>query len=63
MLSCDDETVRACKRLTEDGFALPLGEAIALESGVNRSRPRTKPDQIAARLRSGGQLRSQQQIT
>ena len=63
MLSCGDETVRACKRLTEDGFALPLGEAMALESGVNRSRPRTKPDQIAARLRSGGQLRSQQQIT
>ena len=49
MVSCDDETVRACKRLIEDGFALPLGEAMALETEVNRSRQRAKPDQVAER--------------
>ena len=48
MVSCDQDTVRACKRLIEDGFALPLGEAMALEAQVNGTR-RSRPGQIAER--------------
>ena len=48
MLSCDQDTVRACKRLLEDGFALPLGQAMDLEKEVNGTR-RSQPAQIAKR--------------
>lgn len=48
MVSCDQDTVRTCKRLIEDGFALPLGEAMALEAEVNSTR-RSQPGQIGER--------------
>ena len=48
MVSCDQDTVRTCKRLIEDGFALPLGEAMALEAEVNSGR-RAQPGEIAER--------------
>lgn len=48
MVECDQDTVRTCKRLIEDGFALPLGEAMALEAEVNGGR-RSQPGQIAER--------------
>ena len=49
MLSCVPDTVRVCKRLIEDGFALPLGEAMALEAAVNRAHQRPQAQQIAER--------------
>ena len=48
MVECDQDTVRTCKRLIEDGFALPLGEAMALEAEVNGGR-RSRPGEIAER--------------
>ena len=49
MVSCDQDTVRTCKRLIEDGFALPLGEGMALEAEVNGSRSRAEPGDIGQR--------------
>lgn len=49
MLSCEQDTVRTCKRLIDDGFALPLGEAMALEAEVNGARQRPQRGQIAER--------------
>ena len=52
MVSCDQATVRTCKRLIEDGFERPLGEAMALEAEVNRRHRRPRTEHIAARARA-----------
>lgn len=59
MVECDQDTVRTCKRLIEDGFALPLGEAMALEAQVNSGR-RSQPGRIAER-RAAVQRRGREQ--
>ena len=59
MVECDQDTVRTCKRLIEDGFALPLGEAMALEAKVNSGR-RSQPGKIAER-RAALQRRGREQ--
>lgn len=60
ILSCVAETVRTCKRLIEDGFALPLGEGMALEGKVNGERERASPTLLAER-RAGVQQRGRSQ--
>jgi len=61
MLSCDRATLRAYKRLIDDGFARPFGEALRLETEVSRAHASgLTPDAIAAR-RAGIQARGRSQ--
>lgn len=47
--SCDPETMRKYKRLIDDGFDLPLGEAMELEKRMNRSHTRASPEEMERR--------------
>ena len=53
MLSCDPGSLRGYKRVIDAGFALPYGEALALETRVSAEHVRgVTPDMIAARRAS-----------
>ncbi len=59
--SCIPQTVRACKRLIEDGFALALGDGMALEAETNGEHERAPPETIAER-RASVQQRGRNQV-
>jgi enoyl-CoA hydratase len=53
MLSCDPVTMRGYKRLIDDGFALPLGDALAHERVASREHLKSfDPAKLAARRRA-----------
>jgi enoyl-CoA hydratase len=53
MLSCDPASLRGYKRLIDDGFALPYGEALRLETRVSAEHlRRVRPEDVAARRES-----------
>ncbi len=61
MLGCDPATLRAYKRLIDDGFARPFGDALRLETETSRAHARgLTADAIAAR-RAGIQARGRSQ--
>lgn len=47
--SCDPATMRKYKRLLNDGFDLPLGEAMALEREVSRAHERPSHEELERR--------------
>jgi enoyl-CoA hydratase len=50
MLSCVPETLRGYKRLIDDGFAMPYGEALLYESRASAEHMRSiTPDMVAGR--------------
>jgi enoyl-CoA hydratase len=50
MRSCVPETLRAYKKIIDEGFAQPFGEAIRLEARANREHAKQlRPEDIAAR--------------
>ena len=53
MLSCDPATMRGYKRLIDEGFALPLGDALSHERRVSRDHLKSfDPAALAARRRA-----------
>lgn len=47
--SCDPMTMRKYKQLLDDGFDLPLGEAMALEAKVGRAHERPSHEELEKR--------------
>jgi enoyl-CoA hydratase len=47
--SCDPMTMRKYKQLLDDGFDLPLGEAMALEARVGRAHERPSHEELEKR--------------
>ena len=53
MLSCDRPTLRAVKRVYDEGYRMALGDGLRLESRVSVEHARAvQPEQVAARRRS-----------
>ena len=49
MLTCDEPSAQKLKRLMDDGWDLPLGEAMALESKVNREHKCPTSEELTPR--------------
>lgn len=47
--SCDPKSMRTYKKLLDDGFDLPLGEAMALEQKVGRAHERPSHEELERR--------------
>ncbi len=61
MLSCDPGVMRAYKRVIDEGYALPFGDALRLESDASRRHARTLTADAIATRRAGVQARGREQ--
>jgi enoyl-CoA hydratase len=61
MRSCDPATMRAYKRLIDDGFATTFGEGLRLETERSREHARTVTPQAIAERRAAVQARGRRQ--
>lgn len=60
--SCVPEAMFTYKRMIDEGFDLPLGEAMSRELEINRAHKSPQPETVASRL-SGVQSRGRDQAT